>query len=260
MKNSLLITIFTLLSISSFSQIFSENFSNLGGALPPGWIVINADGLTPAASVSQFTNAWIIAADFDNTSDTVAMSTSWYTPAGTSNDWLITPLISLTTNNVLNWEAEAQDALYPDGYEVRVSTTTPTTAGFLANPALFTIAAENGAVWTQRSVNLQTAGYSNQNVYLAWRNTSTDQFILMVDDISITALMPFEASITKPDTAEYTITPLPQISSAQTFTGKITNNGSSAITGVSMTVNVLNGAMTNVYSGTSTSTIIGLWC
>ncbi len=171
-------------SFSSFAQIFSEDFSNLNGALPAGWTMINVDGNIPNAAVSQFTTAWIIAGDFDNPTDTVAMSNSWYTPAGTSNDWLITPSIALTTNNVLSWEAESQDALYLESYEVRVSTTTPTVTGFLANPALFTIAGEAGAVWTTHTVDLQAAGYSNQNVYLAWRNISTDEFVIMIDDIS----------------------------------------------------------------------------
>lgn len=241
-----------LITGSSFSQIiFSEDFSNLGGVLPAGWSVIDNDGLTPNASVSQFTSAWIIAADFDNTSDTVAMSTSWYTPAGTSDDWLITPAINLTTNNILAWEAEAQDPGYPDGYEVRISTTTPTIAGFNANPALFQIANENGGVWTQRSVDLQAAGYSNQTVYIAWRNISNDEFILMVDDISISAAATYDAVMSQSSMSEYTIIPLPQVTPLGTD-GTITNNGSSPITNVTMTVNVYDGAMSNVYNATST--------
>ncbi|MCB0539047.1 MAG: choice-of-anchor J domain-containing protein, partial [Bacteroidetes bacterium] len=163
--------------------LFSEDFAS---GIPGTWTLINNDGLTPNSNVAQFTNAWIGAADFDNTTDTVAMSTSWYTPAGTADDWLITPAINLTTNNTLSWEAEAQDVDYPDGYEVRISTTTPTIAGFNANPPLFSIGAESGGTWTQRSVDLQAAGYSNQTVYIAWRNNSNDMFVLMVDDIAVT--------------------------------------------------------------------------
>ncbi len=249
----LLLFVGALVTTCSFAQtvIFSEDFSNLGGVMPAGWTVIDNDGLTPNANVSQFTSAWIVAADFDNTVDTVAMSTSWYTPAGTSDDWLVTPAINLTTNNTISWEAEAQDASYPDGYELRISTTTPTIAGFNANPALFTIANENGAVWTQRSVDLQAAGYSNQTVYFAWRNNSTDQFILMIDDVSVTEASTYDAIMDPPAASEYTIVPLSQIQ-ALGASGSITNNGSSPITNVTMTVNVYDGSMSNVYNATST--------
>lgn len=250
MKHLLLLTALISCQFAYSQVIFSEDFSNLNGVLPAGWTVINGDGLTPNANVAQFTNAWIIAADFDNLPDTVAMSTSWYTPAGTSNDWLITPAIALTANNILAWEAEAQDAAYPDGYELRISTTTPTIAGFNANPPLFTIPAETGAVWTQRTVNLQAAGYSNQSVYLAWRNNSTDQFILMVDDISVYTQAPFDAAISNPTVEEYTIKPLGHVGAIGT-NGLITNTGGGTITNATMTVNILDGGLNNVYSATS---------
>ncbi|MFT5054317.1 MAG: hypothetical protein ACI97X_001343 [Oceanospirillaceae bacterium] len=179
-----------LIAVIGFGQsansqiIFSEDFVN---GIPGTWMTIDNDGLPVYASVSQFTSAWIGADDFDNIGDSVAMSTSWYDPAGTSDDWLISPSIALTSNNSLAWQEEGQDALYPDGYEVRISTTTPTIGGFMANSPLLTVAASSGAAWLAQSVDLQAAGYSNQNVYLAWRNNSTDQFILMIDDILISA-------------------------------------------------------------------------
>ena len=75
MKTRLLL-LFVLVAQLGFSQIFTEDFDNIGGVMPAGWTVINNDGLTPDANVAQFTDAWIIAADFDNTADTVVMSTS----------------------------------------------------------------------------------------------------------------------------------------------------------------------------------------
>ena len=250
MKHLLFLTALISCQFANSQVIFSEDFSNLNGTLPAGWTVINVDGLTPNANVAQFNSAWIIAQDFDNIVDTVAMSTSWYTPAGTANDWLITPAIPLSTNNVLEWEAEAQDATYPDGYELRISTTTPTVAGFNANPALFTIPAENGAVWTQRSVNLQNAGYSNQSVYLAWRNNSTDQFVLMVDDISVYVQASFDAAISDNTSYEYTISPLGHVAPIGSA-GVITNAGGGTITNATMSVDIFDGSLNNVYSATS---------
>jgi hypothetical protein len=182
-----------LIAVIGFGQtansqiIFSEDFVN---GIPGTWMTIDNDGLTINANVSaQFgaTSSWIGAADYDNTVDTVAMSTSWFDPAGTADDWLISPSIALTSNNTLAWQEEAQDPNYLDTYEVRISTTTPTIGGFMANPALLTVGGASGGAWAPQTVDLQAAGYANQNVYLAWRNNSNDMFVLMIDDIVISA-------------------------------------------------------------------------
>lgn len=166
------------------SQIFKEDF-NSGTALS-AWTLIDADGRTPANGVSQFVNAWILTLD-SSSADSCASSTSWYNPLGQSDDWMVTPPIALTSSNILSWEGRAQDNRYPDGYEIRISTTNNDTASFLSNPPLFTLAGEN-ATWTRRSLNLQALGYANQTVYLAWRNNSNDQYILHIDNIQIDAI------------------------------------------------------------------------
>lgn len=218
--------------------------------MPAGWTVINNDGLTPDANVAQFTDAWIVAADFDNATDSVVMSTSWYSPAGTSDDWMATPQINLTANNILTWEEEGQDASFPDGYEVRISTTTPTMAAFLANPALLTVAASSGAAWLTQTIDLDAAGYSNQSVYLAWRNTATDQFILMIDDILVQEQLAVDVAMTDTTSEEYTIIPIDQVMPLGAD-GVIDNIGAAPVTNANMTVNVYNGLMANVYTGTS---------
>ncbi|MBN4062354.1 T9SS type A sorting domain-containing protein, partial [Bacteroidales bacterium AH-315-I05] len=72
---------------------------------------------------------------------------------------------------------------------VRISTTTPDIAGFNANAALLSITAEN-QTWTKRAVDLQAAGYSNQAVYIAFRNNSDDKFLLGIDNVSISEMGP----------------------------------------------------------------------
>ncbi len=87
--------------------------------------------------------------------------------------------------SVLSWEAWAPDATFPDGYEVRISTAMPVVADFMANPALFTIANE-ADVFTPHMVDLAAAGYMNEAVYIAFRNNSNDEFVLVVDNVQIT--------------------------------------------------------------------------
>jgi hypothetical protein len=220
--------------------------------MPAGWSLINQDGLTPNPSVAYVNNAWIVREDFSlNASDTAAFSTSWYTPEGTSNDWMITPLINLTSNALLSWNAVTYDPSYPDGYEVRISTTTPTIAGFNAHPPLLTVGAES-TTWTSHSINLATSGYANQPVYIAWRNNSVNQFILLVDDILVEQIVNYDIELTSAEQSEYTITPISQIGSSISATGLISNNGLSSVTNVGMTLNVFDGSMTNVFSDNST--------
>jgi hypothetical protein len=179
-------------SVGAQVTIFEETFGTVPAGpsdpLPAGWTTINVDGRTPAASVAWVTDAWVVREDFIlDPTDAVAFSTSWYSPAGASNDWAITPQIALTANNSLSWEGYAPDPAYPDGYEVRLSTTTPDVAGMTV--VLATIPAE-AQVWTPRSADL--SAYAGQNVYIGFRNNSNDQFLLAIDDIRVTDPVPVE--------------------------------------------------------------------
>ena len=248
-KRLLLLPGFLMIYIAVQGQvIFSEDFN--GPTLPFGWSLIDNDGFVPAAAVAYVTSAWVVRTD-SATLDSMMVSTSWYTPAGTSDDWLITPSILLTTNNTLNWQGRTPDAAYPDGYEVRISTTTPTVAGFLANAPLMTVAAE-AQVWTDHSVNLDAAGYSSTNAYIAFRNTSTDQFLLFIDNVTIEELSGPDAeltSITIP--TEYVQIPLPQVV-AMPLEGVVTNIGVGTLTAVTVTVNIdQNGTPITTMSGST---------
>lgn len=173
-----------------FGQIYFEDDFDGSGPGIAGWTLNNVDGLTPNAAVSEFTDAWI-EVDKDGTlsgggnyggpaGDFAVASTSWYTPAGTSDDWLITPQINLAADATLYWDAKAQDATYSDGYEVRLSTTGTAPADF--TEVLYTTAAE-AADWESRQYDL--AAYTGSDVYIAFRNNATDQFVLLVDNVEV---------------------------------------------------------------------------
>jgi hypothetical protein len=179
------------MTVSVRAQFFSESFNS--AASFSSWTLINQDGRTPAGPVSQFTDAWILDRD-SSIADSCASSTSWYVPAGQADDWLISPPIQLATTSILSWDAQAQDNLFPDGYEVRISAAQPTISDFNLNPPVFQISGENPN-WTRRSVNLQAKGYSNQTVYLAWRNNSNDQFILSIDNIRLDSISGSDANL-----------------------------------------------------------------
>ena len=225
-KTQLLFVCLGLVAVTSMSAqpIFSEDFN---GTTPLStWTLFNIDARTPAANVSFVTDAWVTRGDYDTTGvgDNIAVSTSWYSPAGAADDYMVTPAITLTADNVLFYDAKAQDPSYPDGYELRISTTVPTVAGLLANPSLFTIAGEN-ATWTRRSVSL--SAYAGQTVYLGWRNNSNDQFVLCVDNVLIDKVFANDAKVNSVSVAASQVN-----ASTVAITGSVINTGIAPLTSV----------------------------
>lgn len=268
-RTLLLLLAFGLVRTTTQAQVlFSEDFDGIGGAtaggpgtysFPAGWLRRNVDNRAPDASVGYMgTEAWIRREDFaNNVSDSTAFSTSWTSPAGVVNRWMWTPLITgITSTTVLNWNAITYDASFPDGYEVRVMTAAagPPTGGagvignqITSSSVLFTIAAEN-TTWTARSQSL--AAFAGQNIYIGFRNNSNDKFLLLIDDVVVEAPVTNNAVMATSDTLEYTLTPTRQTTTAP-FNGRITNNGSNAITGVYMQVRVLDNGGGVVYTANS---------
>jgi hypothetical protein len=180
MKKTLL---FLLLPFFSNAQIFQSGFESVNGPLSQ-WTLYNQDNLTPNTNVSYVNGAWVQSlSEFDNN---VALSTSWYTPAGVSNDWMVSPAISLPSgSSTLYWQARAYDATYPDSYKVYVSTTGNTPSDF-TTPLLTvgngTLTGESNT-WQNKSIDLSS--FAGQTVYIAFQNFSNDMFLLGIDNVYV---------------------------------------------------------------------------
>ncbi len=229
MKKQLLLLSTVLMTGVSFSQtIFSEDFEGETG-LPTGWTQSNVDALVPAASMNFMgTNAWIVDEVVAGTT-TCAISTSWYNPPGTSNDWLISPQVAVpgTGTYFLQFDAKAQDPSYPDGFKVYISTTGNSVADFGTTAAL-TVAAASSSGFANYSVPL--AGYAGQNIYFAIQNNSTDKFLLFVDNVVVRQPSPDDAILVNATLARYSLT-----NTNNTLSMSVKNDGTNAIT--SLTVN-----------------------
>lgn len=173
------------------ATIFQENFDGSGPGFA-AWTTIDVDGRPRATAVNFITTGWNridrLGANGNYggpAGDYAAMSTSWYTPAGTSNDWLITPSISIPAGtSTFQWDAKAQDADYPDGYKLMLAPNGGNTvADFTVE--LYSTTGENSE-WITRTVN--TSAYAGTNVRLAFVNNSTDMFMLLVDNILVDAV------------------------------------------------------------------------
>ena len=132
-----------------------------GGAgtylFPAGWLLRNVDNRTPNPAVSYVNEAWEVREDFGlDVNNSIAFSTSYYSPVGQADDWMWTPAIAVPAGvSALSWRARAYDPAYPDGYEVRImaSPNVPTGGtGVIGNQLtsstqVFSVAAE-AATWT----------------------------------------------------------------------------------------------------------------
>jgi len=176
------------------------------GGWPAGYDRYDNDPFTPNAGVNPpFTGtnatAWL-PLDADGDGDGEAVSTSWNGGAGQpADDWMLTTGIgALPANQRLFWDGEALDVNFPDGYEVRISTAQlPANVGNYST-LLYSTTAEN-AFNTTHSVDLSS--YAGQVVYIAFRNTSDDMFLLAIDNIRVgTATPGCDASILKTDFVE----------------------------------------------------------
>lgn len=175
----LLIAMMVTLGLSAqVNVVYFEDFSN---GMPSNYNIVDKDGKTPDPNLQWPANtAWRVL-------NQEARSISWYAPPGASDDWMITGAIEIpvatdvANKTMLSWFARAVDASYPDGYQVLISTVGNKPEDF--SDILFSIAAEVPGVGITRTVDI--SDYEGETVYIAFRNNSNDQFILVVDDIRI---------------------------------------------------------------------------
>ena len=184
MKRKITTVLLIAATLQFQSQIFSSGFENNNGTPLSSYTKINADGLTVPfyAPVLDFdTEAWI--QFYDGYDNKIAMSTSWYDPAGTSNDWLITPSITIpaTGNPTLYWKAKSYDLEKMDSYDVKISTTNNQQTSFTTT--LLSVTSEQPYDFNSRTLDL--SAYKGQTIYLAFINKTTDGMYLALDDLYI---------------------------------------------------------------------------
>ena len=164
------------------TTILQENFDN---GFPTGWQRIDLDGFTVHPTVSHFTQAWIVGNDADSAAtDSTVISTSWYNPAGASEDFLITPRLQMGAyGNYIYWEARSEDPSWPDSYVVLLSSTDSLTGSFVDT---LTVVNNESPDWTGYAFCLDSIQATGKSVFVAFKNISNDKFILHLDNIAVT--------------------------------------------------------------------------
>ncbi len=177
---------FFFLSFHANAQTyFSCDFEK---GIPADFTLQDYDQNEPSASMKKIGFGvgmpWISVATNKAETNHAACSTSWYAKAGTSDDWMITPVITLSGENpVISWKAMAADAKHADGYAVYLSTDggTDKLSFDMTNP-LYSVAKEE-ADWVEHTISLKD--YVGKSIRVAFVNNSTDCSRLYVDDITV---------------------------------------------------------------------------
>ena len=166
----------------SQTVLLDENFSN---GIPSNWRVVDGDQLIPDSSVMFVNQAWV---GFSTSVDTCAVSTSYYTvnagQVSASEDYLITPKLNLLSfGHLFSWDSKSFDANYPESYYVLLSSTDSLIESFTDTLKYVNNDSPN---WKRFTINLFSMGYANQPVYLAFKNASTDAYLLGLDNVKLT--------------------------------------------------------------------------
>ncbi|WP_162128177.1 T9SS-dependent choice-of-anchor J family protein [Flavobacterium phycosphaerae] len=159
--------------VSSFAQ-FSENF-DAGTTIPAGWSVINGGDA----------NTWTVSTPGTGTAHSGANVVRIYYSATAHNDYLVTPQFTVTagvTDFLSLWARNRSDTFH-EPFDILLSTAGNAEADFTTTIAA---AVDPTTAWGQYNYDL--AAYNGQTVYIAFKSTTTDEWQLYLDDISVGAL------------------------------------------------------------------------
>ncbi len=183
---------------TAFGQVvFQEDWDGNGPGVD-AWTIINVDGNTPSTGAAFVTDAWTRVDRGHNeyyvdlggpAGDFCIVSTSFYEPDGASNDWLISPEITIPSDGqyYLIWDARTPGTgNYSDGYKLKLSPTAGNTINDFT-VELLNVPAEEFE-WNTRVISL--ANYQGQTIRLAWVNQSFDKSFVLIDNIFIQTEVP----------------------------------------------------------------------
>lgn len=233
--------------VADDTLMFSEDFTNGVG----GMLLYEGDHNMPDEEMQGYTFLdadncpWIPVRDADNY-DFAAASTSAYSPAGKSDDWMMTPQIYIPDAKCrLEFQAQGFRKTKTDKLKVIVYST-ETVFNYLSADEVEEIRANGEVVmdevvlpgaseddlagdWTTYTFPLDK--YSKKSIYVAFVNENEDQSMVFVDNIKVIRDNGFLTALTSPTT----VVALTE----QTVTGRVIANADSQTFG-SLNVQLLD--------------------
>lgn len=193
---SIFVLCFALVCANAQIVIFHEGFE--GGVIPAGWTAIDNDG--DGFNWNVYTSsegALMKTVDGVGCVGSLSYDNDTYS-ALTPDNYLITPAIQLTEDAVLHFFVAGQDDSYAaEHFSVYVSTTGTSVSDFTT----VLTSGVSTANYVEYTCNL--SAYTGQTVYIAFRHhNSTDQYMLLMDEVSVTQA-PTDPSIFAPEDLDF---------------------------------------------------------
>lgn len=188
---SLIIALLTIIGLSSKMNAqkwyFYESFDNVtvdaaGAAnVPEGFTLYNDDNepFEGRPDLSYFDAAWKVIRGLDG--EGRVSSPSLFKSTAQADRWLVTPAIALTDAKApkLYFRAKADDENAPDGFVLKISTTTADKEAFKNIRSV----REARATWVDYVFDLSE--YAGMTVYLAFVQNTTNGLTISIDDIRV---------------------------------------------------------------------------
>jgi len=165
------ITLLILMLVGSVSTSFGQFTEGFETGIPPTWTVINGGDVNTWV---QFTNPIFVLEG--TASATISFSSDAH------DDYLITPAIEVVAgvNDRFSFWARSFDPLYPEEFELLISTTTPDAAGLID---FVDIIAPDSSLSTYTEYTYDLSAYVGQTIYIGMHSTTADMWRISVDHI-----------------------------------------------------------------------------
>lgn len=196
--------------------LFEDDFSN--GVTK--FLVLDNDKNTPSSASQQigFTSSqygWMPVRSTSSSSNFAAASTSMYTPAGKSDDWMVIPLLNIPDQLCkLTFKSQSYRKSASDRLKIYVWETN-NYYNALSSDIIEKLRAEATLVydelqtpgeeeetlegdWRDNTVSLKS--FAGKNIYIAFLNDNEDQSAVFVDDVKVLHELPFYVAITSEST------------------------------------------------------------
>ncbi len=156
-----------------YSQ-FSENF-DAATTLPTGWSVIN----------NGDANTWYMSTPGTGAAHSLSNVARIDYSSTAHDDYLITPQFTVTvgSSDLLTLWAKSRSSFFAEPFDILLSSTDNTAPAFTT---VIASAVNPTTSWAKYTYNLNA--YAGQTVYIAFHSTTTDEFELYLDDISVAAI------------------------------------------------------------------------
>ena len=198
--------------------IFEDDFDI--GINTATWMLYDGDNNTPSeeAAAWGFTSEypWFWVRDTNESTDQSAATHSMYTPAGASDDWMVTPRLYISDDTYTlkfksqSYREAANDILKVYIYESdELMTSLTSTAvsniryrGTLAYDKKQSPGKSEGLLagdWTENEIPL--SAYAGKNIYIAFVNENNNQSAIFLDDVEVTRELSLSLGVLTPEYA-----------------------------------------------------------